>query len=177
MLGWPGAAAAAVLGALSPWHLAFSRFGQEAITGSATVTFAILCFLGWVSWRKTGYMPARSSLDFLSTRTRSSKLFAPLMIGLLAILYWRELRQSWAKALIALGVIGVLVAPEAIFTLRHRATMQARYNQMSLFHYMENCPGCVGAAARHRAIRLWPKSKTSAANWAGYLPRRIFLLR
>ena len=29
MLGWPGAAAAAVLGALSPWHLAFSRFGQE----------------------------------------------------------------------------------------------------------------------------------------------------
>ena len=48
MLGWPGAAATAVLGALSPWHLAFSRFGQEAITGSATVSMAVLCFFIWL---------------------------------------------------------------------------------------------------------------------------------
>src|SRR5579863_5676964 len=56
MLGWPGAAAAAVLGALSPWHLAFSRFGQEAITGSATITLAITCFFTWLSRHKTLYL-------------------------------------------------------------------------------------------------------------------------
>ena len=56
MLGWPGAAAAAVLAALSPWHLAFSRFGQEAITASATITLAIACFFAWLRWGKTRYL-------------------------------------------------------------------------------------------------------------------------
>ena len=59
--GWPAAAAAAMFGALSPWQIAFSRFGQEAITGSATVTLAMLCFFGWLGRRKTVYLMASAT--------------------------------------------------------------------------------------------------------------------
>src|ERR1700730_18390555 len=54
--GWRAGAAAAVLGALSPWQIAFSRFGQEAITGSAVVTLAMVCFFGWLGRRKALYL-------------------------------------------------------------------------------------------------------------------------
>ena len=177
MLGWPGAAAAAVLGALSPWHLAFSRFGQEAIAGSATVTLAMLFFLGWVSWRKTGYLILSAIFFGLSFYSYSIvKLFTPLMMGWLAFLYWRELSESWRKALIALGVIGLLVAPEAIFTLRHHVEMQARYNQMSLAHYMATCPKCDRAAAAEASNSVIARIENFSGNWAGYFtPSYLFL--
>jgi hypothetical protein len=177
MLGWPGAAAAALLGALSPWHLSFSRFGQEAITGSATVTLAMLCFMGWVSRRKTNYLMMSAIFFGLSFYSYSVvKLFTPLMIGLMATLYWRELRQSWRKALIALAVIGLLVAPEAILTLRHHVRMQARYNVMSLFAYMNSCPNCLPAAAAQSSDSMLARVENFSANWSGYFtPSYLFL--
>ena len=175
MLGWPGAAAAAVLGALSPWHLAFSRFGQEAIVGSATVTIAMLFFLGWVSWRKTGYLVLSAIFFGLSFYSYSIvKLFTPLMMGWLAILYWRELKESWRKVFMALGVIGVLVVPEAIFTLMHRVEMQARYEQMSLSHFMATCPNCGRGAVSSDSMLA--RVENFGANWAGYFtPSYLFL--
>src|SRR5208282_3046372 len=80
MLGWPGAAAAALLGAFSPWHLSFSRFGQEAITGSATVTLAMLSFFAWLGWRRTGLLMLSAIFMGVSLYSYSVvKLFTPLM--------------------------------------------------------------------------------------------------
>lgn len=166
--GWPAAAAAALIGALSPWQIAFSRFGQEAITGSATVTLAMLCFFGWLRRRKTAWLIASAVLFGLSLYSYSVvKVFTPLMIALLAILYRRELGQVWRKALIALGVIAVIATPETALTMRHRAAMQARYNQMSLFNYMEKCPGCAPWTAPASDSTL-AKVENLTANWAGY---------
>ena len=52
MMGWPGAAAAALFGALSPWHLTFSRHGQEFTVASATITLGMLCFFLWLRRRR-----------------------------------------------------------------------------------------------------------------------------
>jgi hypothetical protein len=165
--GWPAAAAAALIGALSPWQIAFSRFGQEAITGSATVTLAMLFFLRWLGRRKTFYLIASAVLFGLSLYSYSVvKAFAPLMLGLLTILYWRELGQVWRTALVALGVIAVMATPQIALTMRHRVEMQARYNQMSLFSYMEKCPGC--APATTGSDSTVAKVENFTANWAGY---------
>jgi hypothetical protein len=54
--------------------------------------------------------------------------------------------------------------------------MQARYNQMSLFHYMEKCPGCSTAAATTSSDSTLAKVENFAANWAGYFtPSFLFL--
>ena len=177
MLGWPGAAAAALLGAISPWHLSFSRFGQEAISGSAMVTLAMLFFFGWLSWRKTAYLMLSAIFFGLSFYSYSIvKVFTPLMIGLLTILYWRELKESWSKALIAVAVIAALAAPLAVLTLRHRAEMQARYNQMSLSGFMAGCPNCLPAAESESTDTILARLENFSANWAGYFtPSYLFL--
>ena len=178
MLGWPGAAAAAVIGALSPWQLSLSRFGQEAITGSATVTIAMLCFFAWLRRRRTGWLIASAILFGLSLYSYSVvKVFTPLMIGVLAILYRRELGQSWRKAIVALSIIGVMAAPLIALTLRHPIEMQSRYTQMSLLHYMATCPGCSPEAAATQADSPAAKLENFAANWAGYFTPSFLFLR
>jgi hypothetical protein len=143
MLGWPGAAAAAVFGALSPWHLSFSRFGQEAITGSATVTLAILCLFAWLSRRKTRYLILSGIFLGLSLYSYSvAKLFTPLIIVLLTILYRRELKEAWPKPLIALSIVAVFAIPQVVITLRHSTEMQAQYHNLSLFNPEAICAGC-----------------------------------
>src|SRR5271165_3924710 len=177
MLGWPGAAAAAVLGALSPWHLAFSRFGQEAITGSATVTWAMVCFLGWINWRKPWCLILSAVLLGLSLYSYSVvKLFTPLIAGLLTILYWRELKQARLKPFIALSLIALIAIPQIVLTLRHPAEMQARYNQMSLLRYMATCPDCPPNAVLASSVTTWAKIENVTANWAGYFsPSYLFV--
>ena len=49
MLGWPGAAAAAVFAAVSPWHLSFSRVALQGGSGAATITIATLFFWLWLN--------------------------------------------------------------------------------------------------------------------------------
>ncbi len=53
MLGWPGGVAAAILGALMPWHLELSRYGIEATAASATISIAMASFFMWLRRRKT----------------------------------------------------------------------------------------------------------------------------
>ena len=143
MLGWPGAAAAAVFGALSPWHLSFSRFGQEAITGSATVTLAILCLFAWLSRRKTRYLILTGIFLGLSLYSYSvARLATPLIIVLLTILYRRELKLAWPKPLIALSIVVVFAIPQIVITLRHPAEMQAQFHNLSLFNPEVICAGC-----------------------------------
>src|ERR1700722_14993598 len=63
MLGWEGAAAAAILGALMPWHLELSRYGIETTAASATVSIAMASFLMWVRDRRNSWL-FLSSLSF-----------------------------------------------------------------------------------------------------------------
>ena len=44
--------------------------------------------------------------------------------------------------------------------------MQARFNQMSLFNYMEKCPGCAPATSGNDST--FAKVENFSANWAGY---------
>ncbi len=165
LLGRPGAAAAAVLGALSPWHLAFSRFGQEAITASATTTLAIAFFFAWLHTRKNRFLVLSAIFFGASLYSYSvARLATPLMVGLLVVFYRRELMRAWLYPLIALTVIIAFAVPQIVVTVRHFDEMQAQYHNLSLFNPAAICPGC-----DREQVKLATKSipYLLAANFAG----------
>jgi Dolichyl-phosphate-mannose-protein mannosyltransferase len=169
MLGMPGAAAAALFGALSPWHLPFSRFGTEEITGSATVTLAMVCFFLWLRRRRDWWLLLSGALFGLSLYSYAiTKAFTPLMIALLIVLYWRELRQAWAKALTAAAIVLLFAVPQGVLLIRHSAEMQARFNGQSLLHYL-------ATSAAHNSILS--RLTLLGANWVTYFtPSFLFLI-
>lgn len=149
LLGWPGAAAAAVLGALSPWHLPLSRYGIEATAASATVCLAMVCFFLWLDRRRDRWLLLSGLLFGLSLYSYSiTKAFAPLMIGLLGLLYWRELKRVAAKAFGSLAIVLLLAIPQVVFVLLHPAQMQARLRQTLIFNYMSRHNQYSSLAAR-----------------------------
>ena len=143
MLGWPGAAAAAILGALMPWHLELSRYGIEATAASATISVAMASFFMWLRRRKDLWLLLSGVSFGLSLYTYAiTKALLPLLLGLIAILYWRELKESRIKALTALAIVFVLALPQAVMIIRNAAAMQAEYRHLSLFNPDSICMGC-----------------------------------
>ncbi len=134
-LGFPAAAVAALLVALSPWHLIFSRFGHCPITASATVDLATLCFVLWLTWRKERWLLLSGAMFGVSFYSYEiTKVFVPLFVGLLGLLYWRELRRIPRQAAIALAILVLIAAPQAIVLTAHLAETQARIRQISVFN-------------------------------------------
>ena len=143
MLGWAGAAAAAILGALMPWHLKLSRYGIETTAASATVSIAMASFLMWVCDRKTSWL-FLSSLSFgLSLYTYAvTKALVPLLLAMIAVLYWRELNQARTKALAALTIVFVIALPQAFKFVSNASLMQVEYSHLSMFSEDAICMGC-----------------------------------
>jgi 4-amino-4-deoxy-L-arabinose transferase-like glycosyltransferase len=178
ILGLPGAVVTAVLVAVSPWHLPLSRYGTEVILASTTVSLAMACFFLWLKRHEDRWLLLSGVLFGLTLYSYPiTKIFTPLMLGLLTLLYWRELRQARSKALIALAIVLALAAPQAALLWRHWAEMQAHFSEVSLFHYISTCPGCspskqaeaVGASFAVRAADF-------AAAWLSYFtPDFLFL--
>ncbi len=143
MFGWAGAAAAAILVALMPWHLELSRYGIEATAASATISIAMASFFMWLRRRRDFWL-FLSGLSFgLSLYTYAiTKPLVPPLLGLIAILYWRELKQARIKAVAALSIVVVLALPQAVMFLRNGALMQREYRHLSLFSPDSICMGC-----------------------------------
>jgi hypothetical protein len=174
MLGWPGAAAAALLGALMPWHLEISRYGIEASAASATISLAIASFFLWIYRRRDLWLLLSGLFFGISLYTYAiSKALLPLLIGLLAILYWRELRQSSVKAFAALAIVVALALPQAVMTIRYGTEMQAEYHHLSLLSSDTICPRC-DSAQQKLAVDSIPY--LVMANFASYFtPSFLFL--
>lgn len=174
MLGWPGAAAAALFGALMPWHLEFSRYGIEGTAASATISVAMASFFLWLDRRRDLWLTLSCISFGLSLYTYAiTKALLPLLIGLLAILYWRELRKSRVKALIAVVMVFALALPQATMLIRHTAEMQAEYHHLSLFSLHAICPGC---DSEHAKLASNSIPYLLAANFASsFTPSFLFL--
>ena len=174
ILGWPGAAAAALVGALMPWHLEVSRYGIETSAASATISMAMASFFIWLRRRRGLWLLLSGVFFGLSLYTYAiSKAMLPPLIGLLAILYWRELKESRVKALTALAIVFVLALPQVAMLIRYAPEMQAEYHHLSLFNPDTICPGCNSEQTK-LAISSIPY--LLVANFASYFtPSFLFL--
>ena len=174
LFGWPGAAAAAVIGALMPWHLELSRYGIEATAASATISIAMASFFMWLRRRSDRWLFVSAISFGLSLYTYAiTKALLPLLLGLIAVLYWRELKRARTKALAAAAIIFVLALPQAIMFVRNAASMQVEYSHLSLFSPDSICMGC-DAAQTKLAMNSIPS--LLVANFASsFTPSFLFL--
>jgi MYXO-CTERM domain-containing protein len=174
-LGWGGAAAAALIGALMPWHIELSRFGIEATAGSATVSLAVASFFLWMRGHRNVWLLLCCAFFGLSFYTYSiTKVSVPLLAALLAVLYWRELAR--VRLMTALGAVAiglVLVIPQGVLLLRYGHALQARFQAISLFNPAVLCSRC---GVFETAITAQTRPRLLAANFASYFtPSFLFL--
>jgi 4-amino-4-deoxy-L-arabinose transferase-like glycosyltransferase len=109
---------AALLLAVLPWHLHFSRIGYELIALPFYFTLALTCLVRWTQGQRT--LAAAAVLLGLCLYTYvPAKLFVPLFCAGFVLLYWRALLARWRESLLAGALLAATVAPVAIFDLTH----------------------------------------------------------
>ncbi|MEX2012935.1 MAG: glycosyltransferase family 39 protein [Candidatus Levyibacteriota bacterium] len=103
--------------AISPWHIQFSRIAFESNVGLAFNVFTALFFLKGL--KKPLYLSLSAVFAALSIYVyQSEKVFTPLLVLVLAVIFRKELLSISKKYLTAAVLIGViLILPMASYTL------------------------------------------------------------
>ncbi len=157
MFGPAGGLTALALLTLSPWHIPFSRMALEGTT-VALVTLGSVAAL-W-QWRDTGrwrWACLAGALLGLSFYTYSiMKLFTPLLVAGVALIFWRDVRVRPRQTVMLLMIVGLLALPVAWETFRAPEFMQARYEQIAVFKSGRPVTEALGEAVRYVFCHLSP---------------------
>jgi 4-amino-4-deoxy-L-arabinose transferase-like glycosyltransferase len=122
---------ASLLLAISPWHVLFSRWALQGILVPLFVSAGLLCFLKGHEQRH-GYWLLAAFLFAVSFYAYAvARLFAPLFLVLLCLVYRRELGASRPWALASCGLFLIVAAPVLLFTLSMPGS--ARFERISIF--------------------------------------------
>jgi 4-amino-4-deoxy-L-arabinose transferase-like glycosyltransferase len=122
---------AALLLAVCPWHLHFSRIGFELIALPFFFTLAVWCLVRWTRGSRT--LPQAMVLFGLCLYTYvPAKLIVPLFVAGFALLYWRALAARWRETAIAAGLLVLTAAPVAIFDVAHREQAGSYFRNTTL---------------------------------------------
>ncbi|MEO8603853.1 MAG: glycosyltransferase family 39 protein [bacterium] len=123
--------AAALLLAVLPWHLHFSRIGFELITLPLFFILGLTCLVRWTHGRRT--LAAAAVLFGLCLYTYvPAKLFVPLFLAGAALLYRRALLARWRESLLAAAALLLTALPVAIFDLAHRAAAASYFENTTI---------------------------------------------
>jgi 4-amino-4-deoxy-L-arabinose transferase-like glycosyltransferase len=127
--------AAALLLALSPWHIAVSRATSEAII---SLFFALLALYFLVKGLNTKIRKFFISSVFLFLISylfyHSVRLIAPIFVGTILIYYWKKIRNN--KLLkISLGTLGIISL--ITFLLLFSKNARGRFSQVSIFNDLD----------------------------------------
>jgi 4-amino-4-deoxy-L-arabinose transferase-like glycosyltransferase len=125
---------AALLLALSPWHLPFSRMGLEITLITFTFTLSMALIWQWrVRHRARWLILASVALGATLYTYSVAKLLVPAFLGLLGLCWFEEWRRHWKATFLALSLVVLLSVPMVYMTVRYNEPMQARYEQISIF--------------------------------------------
>lgn len=117
--------------AISPWHVMLSRAGWEANVATFFLVTGIWLFLkavGGNMWYLT--LSAVSFVGAVYT-FNTSRVFGPLIIGVLAIIFWKKLWQ-YKKQTVVAAIVGLVIL---LPTLPHLLSPQAklRFQEVNIF--------------------------------------------
>ena len=125
-----GLFAAGIL-ALSPWHIMLSRAGWEANVATFFLVSGILLFL--MAVQKNMWYLSGAAIAFIASvyTFNTSRVFGPMIIAVLALLFWKKLWKYKKQTLFAAGVGLLLLLP----TLPHLVSAQARlrFQEVNIF--------------------------------------------
>ncbi len=125
------ALSSALVLALSPWHVMLSRAAFEANAATFFLVVGIWAFIAAVSDRR--WLLVLSAVSFaISLYTfNSSRIAAPLLAILLAVIFYRQLFAMKKQVIVALFVGIVLTAPLVPFLLSDKASI--RFQEVNIF--------------------------------------------
>lgn len=102
--------------AVSPWHHHFSRIGFEAISLLPFVCFGLGLVLRGLKGGR-GLVGGAAVLAAGTYAYPTARLFVPLLMLGVAVLYYPRLRERWKEALVAVAVAAVVAAPNLVLIL------------------------------------------------------------
>lgn len=117
--------------AFSPWHIMLSRAAFEANVATFFLVSGVWLFLEAI--QKRPWMLSLAAISFvLSVYTfNTTRIVAPLLVIVLALLYWKKLLQM-KTALVSALVVGIIaVAPTVPFLLSPQAKL--RFMEVNIF--------------------------------------------
>jgi 4-amino-4-deoxy-L-arabinose transferase-like glycosyltransferase len=121
--------------AISPWSLQFSRVGFEANVGDVLNLLAALFFIKGINNRRWLLFLSALFAGLSIYVYQSEKVFTPLFILLLAVIYWRDLFKIPKKYLFTVIVFGlIIVTPMLTYIVTNRAAL-LRVTGTSIFSY------------------------------------------
>ena len=106
----------ALLLAVSPWHIQFSRTGFEANIGLALNMFTVLLFVK--AFKRPILLPFSAAFSALSIYSyQSEKIFVPVLVAALVLIYRKEIFRLPKKYIISSLIVGVIVISPMILYL------------------------------------------------------------
>ena len=112
---------AAILLAVCPWHLHFSRIAFELISFPFLFVTGLVFLVRYTQGRRT----LAAGLFFCSSCIYAyavAYLFVPLFLTGFGLLYLPTMVRRWRETILALLVLGATVSPAALFLYRHQQT-------------------------------------------------------
>lgn len=124
----------ALVFALSPWQLQFSRIAFEGTTMAVVYLLGLFCFFLWRKQKKNWQLILATFILALSVYTyRTMSLFAPLTFGILALVYRRELFKVKPLILGTCLLLAVLTMGSFLYATTLASSDQPRIGQISIF--------------------------------------------
>ncbi|MDD5556407.1 MAG: PA14 domain-containing protein, partial [bacterium] len=124
---------AALMLAVSAWHIHFSRIAFELISFPCLFTLGLFLLYRGATRRTACLFPGAAVMGLALYTYGTARVFVPLFLLGFAVLYARDLlRRRWA-ALAALLVFAAAAYPMARFGMRHPSAAKARFDQISIF--------------------------------------------
>jgi 4-amino-4-deoxy-L-arabinose transferase-like glycosyltransferase len=143
----------AALVAFSPWNLHYSRVGWEMIL---LVFFQLTALTFFFRWRKNSSVVAILAATFCFGITiytyPTAKLFTPMLLFFLCILYWKELQNHRKQFGYCIVLFLGLMIPYLVVLVSTKAALEARWAFLSVFQYSD----WVSKLIRHYFLHLSP---------------------
>lgn len=104
--------------AISPWHIYISRLGHEVNAGLSFAVFAILFFLKAINGKNNLFLILSSIFLGLALYTyQSEKVFVPLIVLVLVLIYRESLLKIKRELLMSLVLGIIIIIPITLATL------------------------------------------------------------
>ena len=128
---WYGLTAALLL-AISPWHIMLSRAAFEANVAMFFILCGVWLFFVWIQEKKPAYLFLSVFSFILSVYTfNSARVVAPLFLIILSLVFWKFLWQHKKTVLITCLFGIMLLIPFLHFLASPESRL--RYNEVNIF--------------------------------------------
>ncbi len=122
---------ASLLLAISPWHIQFSRIAFRAILIPLLFCLALLFFVK--SFQKPKYLPISALIFGFSLYTyASARVFVPLFMLGLVIIFWRHFWDNKQQTIIALILFSAIFIPLLLFWISPEGMARAKGTGLEL---------------------------------------------